>query len=284
MIKESKKRCLTDKWKKLLNRKKFWVFLSFFLVGLSILALPLWAQQTNPIATPGLSPNILGQQGISRPMILIFALGALAIAPFLIMMTTSFVKIAVVLALVRNALGTQQIPPNTIVTGLAMILTIYIMVPVGMRIYDSVGDSVNKGTKQPVLSQASVQIMMESLEKGKEPMRDFLNKHAHQKEVAMFYNLARKLRDPEAREDVTKRDFQVLIPSFVISELAEAFQIGFIIFLPFLVIDIVITNILLSLGMFQVSPITISLPFKLLLFVLVDGWYLITKGLVLGYV
>jgi type III secretion protein R len=235
--------------------------------------------------TPLMAQGInLGEQGVSRPLVLILVLMAMGLAPFVIMMTTSFVKISVVLALLRNALGTQQIPPNPIITGLAMILTIYIMIPVGMDIYKATGDTVNKGSKQPLLSEASVSLLIQATKEAREPMRDFLMKHAHTKDRHLFYAMAKKMMNEEDRDLITDRDFHVLIPAFVISELVEAFQIGFLIYLPFLVIDIVTVNVLLSLGMFQVSPITIALPFKLLLFVLVEGWHLIAKGLVLGYI
>ncbi|MBN1282671.1 MAG: type III secretion system export apparatus subunit SctR [Proteobacteria bacterium] len=226
-----------------------------------------------------------GEIGVSKPLVLLAVLASLAMAPFVVMMITSFVKIAVVMALVRNAMGTQQVPPNMIVTGLAMILTIYIMVPVGYDIYRVAGSTINQGTNQPLLSQASLRLLAQAVDEGKEPVRDFLLKHVHSKERALFYNLGLKLRAKEEyRADITDKDFINLVPAFVVSELKEAFQIGFIIFLPFLIIDLVIANILLSLGMFQISPITISLPFKLLLFVLVDGWHMIAKGLILGYV
>jgi len=226
-----------------------------------------------------------GRVGVSKPLVLLVVLAALSLVPFVIMMSTSFVKIAVVLALVRNAIGTQQVPPNIIVTGLAMILTIYIMVPVGYNIYNASSDIINQGTNQPLMSQASVELLGKAVKVGKEPMREFLIKHTHKKEKQLFYKLALKLRSTdEQRADVEENDFMNLVPAFVISELTEAFQIGFILFLPFLIIDLVIANVLLSLGMFQISPITLSLPFKLLLFVLVDGWHLITKGLILGYV
>lgn len=232
-------------------------------------------------------PSLLGgnaaEQAVSKPLLLIFILGALSILPFVVMMTTSFVKIAVVLALVRNALGAQQIPPNPIVTGLAMILTVYVMMPVGLDIYKTAGATINQGSNQPVLSTVTVNLLLEAIKQAKEPVRGFLLKHAHEKEKNLFASLAKKMRKPEDRESVTENDFEILVPSFVISELKEAFQIGFIIFLPFLVVDIVVTNILLSLGMFQISPITVALPFKLLLFVLVDGWHLIAKGLIMGY-
>ena len=226
-----------------------------------------------------------GSTGVSKPLVLLVVLAALSLAPFMVMMVTSFVKIAVVMALVRNAIGTQQVPPNLIVTGLAIILTVYIMVPVGYQIYNVAGTTINQGTNQPLLSQTSIKLLAKAVDEGKEPVRAFLMKHVHPKERALFYNLSLKLRvNDESRAEISDQDFINLIPAFVVSELAEAFQIGFIIFLPFLIIDLVIANILLSLGMFQISPITISLPFKLLLFVLVDGWHLIARGLILGYV
>ena len=229
-------------------------------------------------ATGGLS-----SQAVAKPLILLFLLIGITLLPFILMMTTSFVKIATVLALVRNGLGTQQIPPNTIITGLAMILTIYVMIPVGIDMYNSAGATINKGTDQPLLSGATMQLVTQAIGEAQEPLRGFLVKHAHAKELDLFLNLAKKMRKPEDRDKLTDKNFEILIPSFVISELSEAFQIGFVIFLPFLVLDVVVTNILLSLGMFQVSPVTVAMPFKLLLFVMVDGWHLIAKGLVLGY-
>jgi type III secretion protein R len=226
-----------------------------------------------------------GRVGVSKPLVLLVVLAALSMVPFIVMMVTSFVKIAVVLALIRNAMGTQQVPPNLVITGLAMILTIYIMVPVGYDVYRVAGKTIGQGTNQPILSQASVELLAKAVKEGKEPIRDFLIKHVHAEERSLFYNLSMKLRKTqEERAEITDQDFVNLIPAFVVSELTEAFQIGFIIFLPFLIIDLVIANILLSLGMFQISPITISLPFKLLLFVLVDGWHIIARGLILGYV
>ncbi len=220
---------------------------------------------------------------ISKPLIILLALFAMALIPILIVMVTSFVKIVVVLALIRSALGTQQIPPNQVVTGLAMILSLYIMIPVGLETYRATQSVVQTQTNQGLVSTATFGLIEEAFKKGREPLRNFLKRHANPKDQSLFYNLARKMRAPEDRDSVGKDDFTILMPAFVISELSEAFQIGFVIFLPFLVIDMVVANILLSLGMFQLSPITVSLPFKLLLFVLVDGWYLITRGLILGY-
>lgn len=223
--------------------------------------------------------------GVSRPLVLLLVFAALAVVPFVIMMATAFVKLAVVLSLIRNALGTQQVPPNVVVTGLALILTVYIMAPVGIDVYNIAKGTINQGTNQPLLSQASVELLAKAVKEGKEPMRDFLLRNTHDAERKLFYNLAVEMRKTkEDKEAITDKDFLNIVPAFVVSELTEAFQIGFVIFLPFLIIDLVIANILLSLGMFQISPVTLSLPFKLLLFVMVDGWHLIVKGLIQGYV
>ncbi len=236
---------------------------------------PLIAQMT---------PGVSGEP-VAKPIVIMMVLVILSLAPFLMMMTTSFIKISVVFSLIRTALGTQQIPPNQIVTGLALILTVYIMLPIGQDVYKS-AENVIRGadTNQPILSMASVDVLKDAIDAGKEPMRSFLLQHASTKDRSLFYNLAKQLRGNREGEGLGENDFVVIIPAFIVTELTEAFQIGFILFLPFLVIDMVVSNILLSMGMFMVSPITVSLPFKLLLFVLVDGWYLITKGLVLGYV
>lgn len=253
--------------------KKHWLVASLTCLGVTLLSGAVYAQKMAPSG------------GVSRPLVLLFVLSALALAPFVVMMATAFVKLAVVMALLRNALGTQQVPPNTVVTGLAMILTIYIMAPVGYQIYRATSDVINQGSNQPMMSQATVELLVKAVDQGKEPLRDFLIKHAHTNEKVLFYNLAKKMHtNPEDRDAIKETDFLNLIPAFAISELTEAFQIGFIIFLPFLIVDIVTANILLSLGMFQISPITLALPFKLLLFVLVDGWHVIVKGLILGYV
>ena len=229
-------------------------------------------------------PTAVEGQPIAKPILILLVLLILSLSPFLIMMTTSFVKIAVVFSLIRSALGTQQIPPNQIVTGLALILTVYIMIPVGEQVYDKTREVIHSAdTNQPLLSMASTDLFKKAFDEGKEPVRDFLIRHAKRSDRALFLEMAKRLRKGRDTGALSERDFSILIPAFVISELTEAFQIGFVIFLPFLVIDMVVSNILLAMGMFMVSPITISLPFKLLLFVMVDGWHLITKGLVMGY-
>jgi type III secretion protein R len=236
---------------------------------------------------PNFSPELVsdafsGESFTSRPVILIIALAALSLVPFVLMMVTSFVKISVVLSIIRSALGTQQIPPTQVITGLAIILTVYIMAPVGIEMY-RVGqlDAFRRGGN--LFSPETVGQMVEAANKSKEPLRAFLSKKVTPKDRYLFYSLAKKMRKEEDRKDIGENDFMVIVPAFVVSELKEAFQIGFILFVPFLVIDMVVANILLALGMQMLSPTTISMPFKLLLFVLVDGWYLVAKGLVVGY-
>ncbi len=219
----------------------------------------------------------------SRPLVLILALAAMSLVPFVLMMVTSFVKISVVLSIVRSALGTQQIPPTQVITGLAIILTVYIMAPVGQSMYKAAAvDIWSKGAS--IMSSETVGSLLEAADRSKEPLRDFLVKKVTVKDRSLFFNLAKKMRkDPEDRASIGEKDFMIIVPAFVVSELKEAFQIGFLLFVPFIVIDMVVANILLALGMHMLSPTTISMPFKLLLFVLVDGWYLIAKGLVVGY-
>jgi type III secretion protein R len=218
----------------------------------------------------------------SRPLLLLVVFAALSLAPFVAMLVTSFVKIAIVLSITRQAIGLQQVPPSPVITGLAILLTVYVMQPVGLEVYANSQKFFNQ-QNQTFLDKSNVDLLMQAVQASEQPMKNFLRKHASQKNVQMFYNLSHRMRAPKDRASLTPNDYLVLIPSFIITELTEAFQIGFIIFLPFLIVDMVVSNILMALGMQMLSPTTISLPFKILLFVMVDGWYLITKGLVLGY-
>lgn len=232
----------------------------------------------------GFSSNAAAQiaQTQTSPILLVLVVAALAIAPFILVMITSFVKIAVVLSLLRMAIGVQQVPPNQVITGLAIVLSIYIMAPVGLDVYAEVRpyiDQVESGTLEK-----SVDNYEGLATKALVPVRGFLMKHADEEERLLLYELALELRTEEQRANITNQDTMVLVPAFVLTELKEAFVIGFILFVPFLIVDLVVANILLSLGMHMLSPTTVSLPFKLLLFVLVDGWYLVIKGLILGYV
>jgi type III secretion protein R len=201
----------------------------------------------------------------------------LALVPFVAVMITSFTKIVVVLSLLRNALGLQQVPPNLIINGLALVLSIYVMYPVSKQMYEHVSTIEN-----PLKDTNTI---LEVVNSSKEPMREFLSKHANIKEREFFLSSIRHMLNNKEKdaEDLLVDDFIVLIPAFTISELTAAFQIGFLIFLPFIVIDLVIANVLMAMGMMMLSPTVISLPFKLLLFVLVDGWAKLAHGLVLSY-
>ncbi|KQY85454.1 MULTISPECIES: type III secretion system export apparatus subunit SctR [Roseateles] len=200
----------------------------------------------------------------------------LALAPFVAVMVTSFTKLVVVLSLLRNAMGLQQVPPNVVMNGLALILSIYVMYPVGVQMQESLRDL-------PTTDKASTSQMLAAADAAKEPLREFLVKHSRPLERAFFLKTAQRSLKPEQAQALTDRDFLVIVPAFTVSELTVAFEIGFLIFLPFLVIDLVISNILMAMGMQMLSPTTVSLPFKLLLFVLIDGWVKLTHGLVLTY-
>jgi len=202
----------------------------------------------------------------------------LALAPFVAVMVTSFTKIVVTLSLLRNALGLQQVPPNIVLNGLALILTLYVMYPVGQQMA-----AANQDIKPVAAVSSDTQALFTYADKAKEPLRAFLMKHSTPRERAFFLKTAQRINGPEKARTMTQRDFIVVVPAFTVSELAAAFQIGFLIFLPFLIIDLVVSNILLAMGMMMLSPTTVSLPFKLLLFVLIDGWVKLAHGLVLSY-
>lgn len=219
----------------------------------------------------------------SQPLVTLLALGALTLLPFLFMVATSFVKLSVVFSILRNALGTGQVPSGVIITALSAILTLYVMAPVGQEIAAVTAPAVERIDRDDPLRGDSADALFEAIDLGKEPLREFLKRNAGDHERRLFYELALQSRDPDQRGDVTPDDLLVVLPAFLITELAEAFQIGFLVFIPFLVIDMVVSNVLLALGMHMLSPTTVSLPFKLLLFVLVDGWYLLVRALVLGY-
>lgn len=200
----------------------------------------------------------------------------LAIAPFVAVMVTSFTKIVVVLSLLRSALGVQQVPPNLVLNGLALVLTIYVMYPVSSAMMAKIENLDEIGT--------STERLFAAVETAKEPLREFLVKHSDTREREFFLRTVQKMIADDEAATLSAEDFIVIIPAFTISELTAAFQIGFLIFLPFIVVDMVISNILLAMGMMMLSPTIISLPFKLLLFVLIDGWAKLAHGLVLSYI
>lgn len=242
------------------------------LLVVAVILLLAASASAQPTALPNVSLNIGGNadQGKAATVVqLLLILTVLSLAPAILMMVTSFTRIVVVLSLVRHALGTQQMPSNQIIVGLALFLTFFIMAPVWQQ--------VNETALQPYYEDRISG--EEAFALAATPVRNFMLKQTREKDLALFVKLSKEKR-PDKPADVS---LTVLIPAFVISELKTAFQIGFLIFLPFFIIDIVVASILLSMGMMMLPPIMISMPFKLLLFVLVDGWYLIVESLVRSF-
>lgn len=239
---------------------------------LLVLVASLWPTLADAQGLPKISLQIEdtkkgGDAAVSLQ--LIFLLTILSLAPSILIMMTSFTRIVVVLSFLRTAIGTQQMPPNQLLIGLSLFLTFFIMAPAWERINDE--------AIQPLIAdQISYK---QALDRGMVPIREFMLKQTRQKDMALFVSMA-KIKQPRNADDIPNT---VLIPSFIISELRTAFQIGFILFIPFLVIDLVVSSILLSMGMMMLPPVTVSLPFKLLLFVLVDGWNLVVHSLVKSF-
>lgn len=197
----------------------------------------------------------------------------IALAPFVAVMVTSFTKIVVSINLLRSALGLQQTPPTIVVNGLALILTFYVMYPVGLKVQAEL-------EKAPPAAEANLFAYVDA---AKEPLREFLIKHTSPRERAFFLDNAKRAAPADRAGAMDERSFVVIVPAFTVSELTQAFQIGFLIFLPFVVIDLVVANVMLSMGMMMLSPTTVSLPFKILLFVMLNGWARFAHGLVLSY-
>ena len=217
----------------------------------------------------------------SGPLTTLVAVGALTALPFLFMVTTSYVKISVVFSILKNALGTGETPSGTVIAALSVILSLYVMAPVGEQIAEAAGPAAaNIDVDDPL---ADTDALGAAFEAGVVPLKAFLERNAGERERALFLELARDARPDDQRDRVGEDDLLVLLPSFLVTELTEAFQIGFLVFLPFLVVDLVVANVLMSLGMHMLNPTQVSMPFKLLLFVLVDGWYLLARALVVGY-
>ena len=225
-----------------------------------------------PIAVPSITLGVTeaeGPQEVALSLQVLFLLTVLSLAPSIIIMMTSFTRIVIVLSFVRNALATQQMPPNQILIGLALFLTFFIMAPTWQ--------AINQDALQPYL--AGDLPAEEAFNQALVPLRGFMFKQTREKDLELFVAMA-KLPRPETKVDIPTN---VLIPAFAISELKTAFQLGFMIFIPFMVIDMIVASTLMSMGMLMLPPVMISLPFKILLFVLVDGWYLVIRSLLLSF-
>jgi flagellar biosynthetic protein FliP len=211
-----------------------------------------------------------GGTGVTqRALQLIALLTVLSLAPSILVMVTSFTRIIVVLSLLRTALGTQTAPPNSVITGLALFLTGFVMMPTLTQAY-------NNGIR-PLLDQQITE--QQAFERTAEPFKVFMLRNVREKDLGLFLDLSKQ--PPPATPDATP--LQILVPAFMISELRRAFEIGFLLFVPFLIIDLVVSSILISMGMMMVPPVTVSLPFKLIFFVLVDGWSLVAGSLVQSF-
>ena len=225
------------------------------------------------LSVPGVSFNIAGQgsqpEQVGTGVQLLVLFTVLSVAPAVLLLMTAFTRIVIVLSLARTALGTQQLPPNQVITGLGMLLTFYVMAPVF--------NDINENALQPYLAGKLAQPV--AITRGLEPLRGFMFKQTRPADIALFMQLA-KTTQPDTLEDIP---LSSLLPAFVISELKTAFQMGFLILIPFLVIDLVVTSTLLSLGMMFLPPMLVSLPLKLLLFVMADGWSLLVESLVKSF-
>ncbi|MDO9061062.1 MAG: flagellar type III secretion system pore protein FliP [Bradyrhizobium sp.] len=225
----------------------------------------------DPAFAQDISINLGGGGGgvTERAIQMIALLTILSVAPSILIMMTSFTRIVVVLSLLRTALGTATAPPNSVIIALAMFLTAFVMGPVLQKSYDD-------GIKPLIANQIGIE---DALQRASVPLRGFMQKNVREKDLKLFIDLSREPA-PATPEDLSLR---ILVPAFMISELKRAFEIGFLLFLPFLIIDLVVASVLMSMGMMMLPPVVVSLPFKLIFFVLVDGWSLVAGSLVQSY-
>lgn len=262
--------CLSGLLTPILQKKsrKFYTII-FMTLGVVLLgALSAKAQMAVPNIDINFK-NASSPQEFSKGLQILIWLTVLTLAPSIFIMTTAFTRIVIVLSLTRQAIGTAQLPPTQVIVGLALMLTFFVMSP-------TIGE-INEKALQPYMKSEITQEA--ALKRGIEPLRQFMFRQTNEGDLALFVKLS-KIEKPTSMVDIPTF---VLMPAFVISELKTAFEIGFLIFIPFLVIDIVISSILVSMGMMFLPPTMIALPFKIILFVLVDGWHLIAKSLVMGF-
>lgn len=243
--------------------KKLWVFILFALQGAS------FAAAKSPITGQINVNSIMNSPQFSSSIQMILGIALVSLAPFFLISVTSFLRIIIVFALIRTAIGTQQVPPTSVLVGLAFFMTVFIMNPVFQEINTKAIVPYNQGKMSE----------FRAFEVGMDPLKTFMLKQVREKDLALFISFS-GIKAPKTPNEVP---FYVVTPAFMISEMKTAFQIGFLLFIPFIIIDLVVSNILLSLGMFMLSPVMVSLPFKILLFVLVDGWNLITRGLLMSF-
>lgn len=251
------------RWKRLIS------LIIIMVVAVSITTINVWSEPL-PIPKIGLDIETADNpQEVALSMQVLFILTILSLAPSLLIMLTSFTRIIIVLSFTRNALGTQQMPPNQVLIGLALFLTFFIMSPVIAE--------VNETAFTPYTNGEITQEV--AIENAMKPVREFMFKYTREKDLALFIKLG-EMDQPLTRDDIPT---SALIPAFIISELKTAFEIGFFLYIPFLMIDMVVSSTLMSMGMMMLPPIMISMPFKILLFVMVDGWNLVVRSLIMGF-
>lgn len=235
-------------------------------------------------APPPPAPNLPPEAGVMyRPSLITQAvlISFLSLLPFIIMNLTSFLKVVIVLSLLRTALGVQQAPPNQIINGVAFMISLFIMYPTVVKMYDASYQVINQASvPDSILSPSTSTYVIEVAEAASEPMRDFLKRNSSAKHMALFYRLVYRGLPDEYRASLKPDDFIILVPSYITGQLKDAFEIGVLIYIPFFVIDLVTSNILLAMGMMMLSPVTISMPLKLFLLVMLDGWTILIEGLV----
>ncbi|WP_459767849.1 flagellar type III secretion system pore protein FliP [Alkaliphilus crotonatoxidans] len=255
----------------LYKTKLKWQWLLVFIVIMTLISgWRVEAQPNLPIPRIGLSvEGAESPQQVASSIQILLLLTILSIAPSILIMMTGFTRIIIVLSFLRNALATQQTPPTQVLIGLALFLTFFIMAPIFVEI--------NQTAIQPYLAEEISDT--EALEAAMKPLREFMFRQTREKDLALFMEIAEN-EVPESLEDIPTT---TLIPAFIISELKTAFQMGFILFIPFIILDMVVASTLMSMGMMMLPPAMISLPFKILLFVLVDGWNILIKSLIVGF-
>lgn len=275
------------------------LFTSVFLLVLLSLVPDSAYSQTGPIKK---SPNVTLQaktsaaklqdtvppagedlNNLKKPSLLTQAvvLSLLSLMPFIIMVLTSFLKIVVVLSLLRTALGVQQAPPNQVINGVAFLLSLFIMYPTGIQMYQAAQATIHQSAvPESFLSASSSAYVVEVATAATQPMKEFLKRNSSPRHQALFYRMAYRGLPEDYRSSLKSDDTIVLIPAYITGQLKDAFEIGVLIYIPFFVIDLVTSNILLAMGMMMLSPVTISMPLKLFLLVMLDGWTLLIEGLV----
>jgi len=258
----------TEKQKKTFNKVS--IILIVMMIFCFLGSFEVYGQTSLPIPRIGLNiEEAENPQQVATSIQILFLLTILSIAPSILIMMTAFTRIIIVLSFLRNAIATQQTPPTQVLIGLALFLTFFVMAPIA--------SDINQNAIQPYLAEEITDV--EALEAAMEPLREFMFRQTREKDLALFIEVS----NSEAPENLDDISTSTLIPAFIISELKTAFQLGFVLFLPFIVVDMVVASTLMSMGMMMLPPAMISLPFKILLFVMVDGWNVIIRSIITGF-